>query len=193
MGAWKQTHMDALKAKARTKCFFVAGQLLQFCRNIFCLCAWWQGRRKKTTTTQSSFFLHPQTAGCVLARTPWRPKLNTTSLQMRQRGGARRFGPNRQPNAFAATLLLSPGASVSEESHLVSWQPRLCSGWSGSRGFRLNDRKKRKKYYWCTKVAEGGAPATPEKDFYPSNLWSRNDVKHQFENFIGAIGFILHI
>lgn len=145
----KQMCLNSLKTEVKTKCVFVIVQFRQFCRNVFCLCAWWERRRKKKQP--QAFFSTPQTAGCVLARTTWRPKLNTTSLQMRQRGGARRLwstAHNQTPSLWLFVI-----ASVSKESHLVSWQPCLSSQCSGSRGADLMTETTN----WCTRVAEGGA------------------------------------
>lgn len=103
-----------------------------------------QGREKKQpNNTQTSFFPMPKQGGCVPARTPWPAKLNTTSLQMRQRGGARCLQSKQTTERLHCNSLLSPGTSMSEESHLVSWQPHPNSQCCGSRGADLITEKKK--------------------------------------------------
>lgn len=44
------------------------------------------------------------------------------------------------------------------------------------------------KEYWCTRVAEGGAPATSKQDFYTSEPRSRSDLAPQVQRFIYSWG-----
>lgn len=159
-------------------CHRAAASVLQEHFLLVCVMA---ERSKKNKIKQ------PKTAGYVLARTPWRPKLNTTSVQMTQRGGARRFQSKQATERLDCSSLLSPGTSMSEESHLVSWQQHLSSRCRSSGGADLMTEKQWKKLL-VHKSGGGRGSCHTEKDFCPSGLWSRNDLRHQFENFIYALG-----
>lgn len=133
-----QMCMNSLNTEARTKCLFVVVQ-------HFLLVCLMGGVEKKTNNPKLFFSPLPKQRVACWHGQPDGPNWTQLPYRWDREVPHAASSPRQTTKHLPCDSLLLPGTSVSEESHLVSWQPCLSSQCSGSGGADLMTEKNGKK------------------------------------------------
>lgn len=129
-----QMCMNSLKTEARTKCLFVVVQ-------HFLLVCLMGGVEKKTNNPKLFFSPLPKQRVACWHGQPDGPNWTQLPYRWDREVAHAASSPRQTTKHLPCDSLLLPCTSVSEESHLVSWQPCLSSQCSGSGGADLMTEK----------------------------------------------------
>lgn len=173
-----QMCMNSLKTEDRTKCLFVVVQ-------HFLLVCLMGGVEKKTNNPKLFFSPLPKQRVACWHGQPDGPNWTQLPYRWDREVAHAASSPRQTTKHLPCDSLLLPGTSVSEESHLVSWQPCLSSQCSGSGGADLMTEKNGKKN---TGAQEWRREGLLPQDFYTSEPRSRNDLAPQVQRFIYSWG-----